>query len=250
MAADGKFLIDKESPIPLYYQVKQFLVSKIKAKEYSPGDAIPTESELCEMFGVSRPTVRQALSELVHDGHLVRMKGKGTFVAYPKIDARFFKNLQSFNKEMREKGMEPSTRVICIEMRTDETAAQILGLPAASPLIYLERLRYADDMPMVYLETYLPYERFSALYEVDFSVNSLYESLDRLYGLPIYKVRRNFEAVLPTTKEAGLLGIKKTQPICFVTTIATTDQNEDVEYSLARYRGDMNKFSIELYREP
>lgn len=241
----------KKSPIPLYYQLKSELLRQIKSGELQAGDMIPSEAEFCEILGISRPTVRQALSELVSEGYLSRQKGRGTFVTRPKIDGRFFQKLESFNREMLQKGLTPSTQVLQFEVQpaTPDICLR-LNIPEGGKAIYLKRLRFADGEPLVLLETYLPYVPFAGLLKEDLERDSLYALLEERYGACVTRVFREMEAVNATPSEAHLLKITRNQAICLVHTIAYTREETAVEYSVARYRGDRNRFSVELYREP
>ena len=245
------YKIDKEVPIPMYYQIKQSILSAIQEEKLKGGDALPTELEFCENCNVSRPTIRQALSELVTEGYLYRLKGKGTFVAQPKIEARFLNKLQSFSQEMIQKELTPSTRVM--SFRIIEGNGQInkkLNLDPHEKLLYLERLRYTNGEPIIYLETYIPYRLFSEFLTRDLENNSLYTLMEELNNLRVDRVQREIEAVNATTNVAKLLEISKGKAVCLVTTVAYANKEESipVEYSVARYRGDRNKFSVELYR--
>ena len=241
--------VDKASPVPLYYQVKQRIFDAIGDATLRPGDAVPAELTLCKRCGISRTTIRQALGELVMEGYLRRQRGKGTVVAAQKIDERFLNKLQSFSEEMRQKGLTPSTQVLAFRrVEGYGPASKRLGLPNAVPLIYLERLRCADGQPLVYVETYLPAERFASLLEQDLVQDSLYELLERLYGQRVCRVQRRLEAVEATAREAQLLHIAQGAPVCLVKTVAYAQEGQPTEYSIARYRGDCNTFSVELYR--
>lgn len=241
--------LEKDVPIPLYYQLKKQILALIEDSTLKNGDMLPAENELCELLDVSRPTIRQAFGELVAEGYLLRYKGKGTFVAKPKVEDRFFSKLESFNNEMLAKGMTPRTEVLGLE-RIDSfaQASEKLGLRPDAPLIRLSRLRYADDVCLVYVETYLPYEYYKELMDVDFHTNSLYESLERLHGVRVNRVIREIEAVNARYKEAELLNIAPNKAICLVKTVAFAESPHPVEYSVARYRGDLNKFSVEIHR--
>lgn len=245
------YTLHRDVPVPMYYQLKLQLQADIREGRLRPGDRLPPECELCERLGVSRPTVRQAMSELAAEGLLTRRKGKGTFVAAPAerpVDARFFQRLQSFNEEMLQKGLTPSTRVLCAEVtggRPD--VAGELGLAQDAPLIHLTRLRAADGQPLVVVDTWLPGARFAGLEREDFALDSLYALLDARYGVRVDRACRQFEAADASPEDARLLDMEAGRAVCRVRTLAYCGQ-EPVEVSLARYRGDRNSFTVELYR--
>ena len=161
------YTLHKDIPVPLYYQLKLQILADIKEGRLHVGDMLPPECELCKEMGISRPTVRQAMGELVAEGHLTRCKGKGTFVSAPSVrpvDARFFQGLQSFNEEMLQKGLAPSTRVLALEMVSNrEDIAATLRLAEDKRLIHLSRLRSADGQPLVVVDNGLPGLPFSAV---------------------------------------------------------------------------------------
>jgi GntR family transcriptional regulator len=246
---NGNYKLDKNIPVPLYYQLKKLLIDEISNNRIKLGDSIPTEAEFSEHLGISRPTIRQALSEMASEGYLQRLKGKGTFVSKPKIDARFFQQLQSFNSDMNQKGLNPTTQVL--DLKVIKGIADIcekLDIDVEDELVYLRRVRFADDEPVVYLETYLPYKYCKGIIEEDFVNNSLYSIMEEKYSIKIFKVVRKIEAVNADDQVAKLLHMKKNQALCLVKTTAYTEQNIPSEYSIARYRGDRNLFSVELYR--
>lgn len=244
-----RFSVDKDTPVPLYYQLKMRISEMIDSGELSVGDMLPTENELCAHLRVSRPTVRQALSELVAEGRLMRQKGKGTFVSQPKVDVRFLQRLESFNTQMRQKGLEPFTSVLSLRVIPGvQRVNEALNLPADARLIQLSRLRFASNEPMVWVETHTPYDRFPLLMEQDFETSSFYERLETLYNTRVFHVIREIEAVNANRQEAELLDIEPGKAVCLVKTRGCTEEGLPVEYSVARYRGDRNKFSVELYR--
>ena len=114
---NDKSKINKNTPVPLYFQLKTLILDEIKSGRYKVGDAIPTEKELSEMFEISRTTVRQAVMELVQEGWLYREKSKGTFVAQPKIRQDFIQKIESFNDQITRSGMTPSTEVLALKSR-------------------------------------------------------------------------------------------------------------------------------------
>ena len=152
---DESKTLDKNIPVPLYYQLKELISDAIKEKQYRPGDAIPTEKEIGRYYQLSRTTVRQAIGELVQEGVLYRVKSKGTFVAEPKIRQEYIRKIQSFNDEMLQKGMMPSTEVLAFEILNGEEippeAKEILCLDKTDAVIFLHRKRMSDGYPIVHL---------------------------------------------------------------------------------------------------
>lgn len=245
-----KFKIEKETPIPLYYQLKQYVLECIQNKELEVGEQLPNEMDLIEILRISRSTVRQALNELVSEGYLYRVKAKGTFVAKPKVDEGFFQKLESFNTEMIQKGLRPSTKVLDLKViKGIEAINKKLKMNSEEPLIYLRRIRCADQEPVVYFETYLPYAKYPKILEEDFTVESLYSKLEEKYGCRVLRALREIEATIANPEELKYLNINKGAAICLVKTVAFNSEDIPVEYSIARYRGDRNKFTVELVRK-
>lgn len=240
--------IDKNTPVPLYYQLKTILVKEIESGNYRPGDSIPTEKELVEMYDVSRTTVRQAISELVQEGRLRRVKSKGTFVTQPKIKQNFIKKLESFNEQIRRMGCTPSTRVLEFgKIVVPDSYAVAMGLDFGDEVAYLRRLRFINQEPNVVVATYLPLDRCGFVLKHNFATESLYNVLALRPDTCICKVNRIAEAIAATTEDAQLLGVKVGQPIHSFVTTGYNANNQIVEYSLAHYRGDRNRFETEIF---
>ena len=239
--------LNRKIPIPLYYQLKEILLEEIKKSE--PGEAFPTELELCTQFDISRPTVRQAINELAVEGYLNRMKGKGTFIAGPKIKQDFLIVLKSFTEEMYEKGLTPRTKVLGLEkMACDEKIADALQIPLGAEVAKLTRLRMADETPIVLVVTYLPLDTLPGILSRDFENDSLYRILNEEYGCTIDRATRTLEARI-ASEEAKLLEMKAGDPIQFIQTIAYLNSGVPIEYSLAEYRGDKSEFTFELKKQ-
>jgi GntR family transcriptional regulator len=241
--------IDRDTPVPLHYQLRQIIKADIDGSRLRPGEMLDPETELCNALSISRPTVRQALNSLVADGYLVRMKGKGTFVAQQKLEANFIQKLESFHLEMQSLGIVPTTQVRKLEVVNSVASVnEKLGLGISESLVCLARLVLADGKPIVYLESFLPASRFFSLVEEDMSTSPLYMVLHTKYNVNVVHVKRQFEAVNATTSEAEILDIAKNKAICLVRNIAYDEQGLPVEYCIAKYRGDQNKFTMDMYR--
>jgi len=242
--------LNKGIPIPLYYQLKKQLLSLIEEGALKSGDKLPTEKELCEQLNISRPTVRQAFGELSSEGYLHRFKGNGTFVSAPKVSSRFLNKLESFQDEMQHEGKIPNTRVLALEkIQAFPKANEVLGLPIDEPLLLLTRLRFADDVPIVLADTYLPYSQYFGLLNYNFETTSLYEVLEQEYDIYISRVVREIEAVTARRKETELLQCSPNQALILARSLAyTAGQSDPIKYSIARHRGDISTFSVEVYR--
>ena len=242
--------LDKTTPVPLYFQLKELIMAEIKNGTYPKDSAIPTEKELSDMFDISRTTVRQAIAEMVQEGWLYRVKSKGTFVSQPKINQDFIQKLESYNDQIRRTGRTPHTEVLDFKViQATPEVADRLKIHPEDKVIYLQRKRYADDDPIVVLKTYLPYERCSFVMEHDFEKESLYSVLSRDNSVQVHCVKRLVEAVEATASDAEKLNMKKGKPIQFFTSVGFNAFGEPIEFSLARYRGDRSSFEVTVFTE-
>jgi GntR family transcriptional regulator len=240
--------LDKDIPVPLYYQLKKGIMALIDHPNLSEETLLPPENTFCDLLKISRNTVRQALGELTTEGYLKRYKGKGSFISKPKPQAHFFTKLQTFNEEMKSTGFAYRTAALGIKkIPAVGDVNEKLGISLDAPLICLSRLRFANDTPIVYVETFLQFEKYSKLMDVDFGVNSLYDSIHRLYGVYVDRMRREIKAASARKNEAELLHLAKDRAICLVKTLAFSN-NVPVEFSIGRYSGDFTKFSVDIFR--
>ena len=237
--------LNKNVPIPLYYQLKQYMISQIKSEKWPAGWRIPSEQQLCQNFSISRPTARQAIQEMVSEGFLARDQRCVT-VSKVKMIGDFFYSIQSFDAEMSAKHLHPSTKVLALDIRHCCEATEFLD--SEDEFVYLERLRFANVEPVVWVKTFLPYSTVPGLMSVDFEQVSLYETLEEQYQIRISRVDRIFEATLACEQESGILGVKKGAPICFVKTTAYSQYGTPIEFSVASYLGDKSKFMTTLKR--
>lgn len=245
-----QYVVDKTTPIPLYFQFKNILLNMMKNGELQPGDMIPTEFELCDIFGISRTTIRQALTELVNENKFHRVKGRGTFVAQNKINQDFIRKIESYNAEMTRKGYTPGSKVLDLKVIPSNTeVSAALRISANTDVIRLKRLRYADGQPIVITTTYLPYSFCKHILDYDMGHESLYKILSQNVNTKIYRVVRNIEAVIPTKEDCELLDITKTTAVQLFHYTGYNKFDTPVEYTISRYRGDKNVFTIEQFHE-
>lgn len=241
--------INFESHIPYYIQLMDILKEKTRQKTWLPGDQIPGEQDLCELYKISRSVVRQSLKELELEGVITRRKGKGTFIALPKINESLIAKLTGFYQGMVERGLKPVTKVL--HQRTvpcTEEIAQYLNIAPGSQVIDIRRLRNINDQPIQLVISYIPFDLCPTLATLDLTNRSLYEFLEKECNVFIAKGKRYIEAVVANEEEAGLLDIEKGAPLLMLDSISFSENGQPVEYYHALHRGDRSRFEVELLR--
>ena len=232
------FKINPENHLPLYYQIKQNLLEILKSGKFAPGDPLPSEGEMGEYYGVARLTVRQAVGDLVREGILVRERGRGTFVAYPKKTYMMIR-AAGFSERIRQSGQVPSNKVLSFEILpfTSELSGH-LDINVGDPVYRMVRIRKADGEPHMIQTTYLEQNRFPGLEKIDFTTNSLYDVLQHQFGCLITNAEKIFEPVLLTKEEATLLESKAGTPALFMEMNAFDQYGVRTEFTQAVMRGD------------
>ncbi len=238
--------IDKSSKIPLYYQLEQILLEKIESGEYRPGDRIPTEMELQEMFGVSRMTVRQAISRLVNAGKLRAEQGRGTFVTEPKISEEG-RQLLGLTEEFRKKGRKLQNKIIRFRTMTPPNyVSKELELESGEKAFYLVRLRSIDNEPIVLSKLYLSPKVAPDFHPKKLIEGSIFRTLEDIYKIRIGKSKIAIEAIAARPKEAHFLNVKTGAPVLEVKRVTYTEDGVPIEYSQSFFRGDKYTYSVVL----
>jgi GntR family transcriptional regulator len=241
--------VDHSSPIPFYIQLRELLEAPILEGQWQPGDRLPAEQELCETYGVSRTVVRQTLQEMENKGLITKQRGKGSFVARPKIRESLVQKLTGFYQDMVEQGLSPRTEVLHHDVEPAKTAvAMHLGLKPGTPVFNIERLRFVNDEPIVLVRTYVPYAACPDLANVDLSDQSLYAALEDQFGLMLSHGRRTIEAVIAGEREAKYLGVEPGAPLIYLESVSCLHDGTPIEYFHAFHRGDRSRFVVNLLR--
>ncbi|OEV05894.1 GntR family transcriptional regulator [Streptomyces oceani] len=231
--------------VPKYYRLKRHLLEMTETMP--PGTPVPPERTLASEFDTSRTTVRQALQELVVEGRLERIQGKGTFVAKPKVSQAL--QLTSYTEDMRAQGLEPTSQLLDIGYITaDDRMAELLDIPAGGRVLRIERLRLASGEPMAIETTHLSQKRFPALRRSLAKYTSLYTALAEVYGVHLAQAAETIETSLATPREAGLLATDVGLPMLMLSRHSQDAAGEPVEWVRSVYRGDRYKFVATLER--
>lgn len=236
-----------EEMMPKYYQLKRRLIQKIDQEELKPEEAIPSERELIQIYGVSRITVRRALDELVNEGYLYKVQGKGTYVKSDEFNQDLIR-ITSCTEIIRKLGMKPGRRVLSAGVvPADGKRRHNLELGEDEEVFELKRIYYADGVAVNYAVTFLPDKLFPGLKSYDFSKASLYAVLEKKYHVRMTRAVRTIEAILAQDKTAEYLEIKEGTPVllfCCVTYGIVGGRELPIENFKCCYRSDMFKFFI------
>jgi len=231
----------------MYVQIEEHLKQRIQQGEFLVGTAIPSERELTEMFGVSRMTVRQSITNMVNSGLLYREKGRGTFVAAPKVEQPL-SGLTSFTEDMLSRGMTPSNRLISFEkMMPYVDVAQKLRLGEGEEVFLVKRIRYADDKPMAIEKTYLPVKLVPSL-DKDALTGSIYSFIEKDSQMTIGHAMQRMEAALVNEEDADLLQIEVPSAILIIERISYLTNGLPFEIVRSSYRADRYQFLSEIGR--
>ena len=237
--------INRQIPIPLYYQIAQHLRAEIREGDLRPGSLLGTEDEIQKKFRVSRATARKAMEELVQEGLVTRITGKGTYVAEPRLAVQL-PILLSFSAEMRRLGMVPGARVIdaAFTAPTEEVAVNLM-IEEESQVFRLERIRYGDGTPMAHAIDYLP--TWVGLQPgMDFK-GSLYELLDRA-GVPPEESVHSIEGANADSVLAGNLGISLGSAVLRSHDTVFDASGRPLIFGINEWRGDRYSYQVRLKR--
>jgi GntR family transcriptional regulator len=227
--------LDRSSPVPLYYQLSAQLERAVDGGALAPGDQIENELALASRLRLSRPTVRRAIQELVAKGLLVRQRGVGTRVASRVVHRRV--ELSSLFDDLVRAGRAPRTTVLALDVDVhDARVCAALELDPDTPLVKVDRLRYAGDEPLALMRNWLP-PRYADITRDELETAGMYTLLRRRGGRPTV-ARQQFGARAATAREAQLLATVRRAPLLTMSRRAFDAGGAAVEYGEHAYRSD------------
>ncbi len=240
-------MLDKDSRMPLYSQLMDKLIYDIE-NNMKENDKLPSEREICEIYNVSRTTVRQAISELETEGYIYKEQGKGTFVAGKKFDQQLV-GFYSFTEEMKKLGKKPTSKVLRFEIvASSNEIAKKMKLQNKQLVYKFTRLRLADGEPMMIETTYVPYDAFPGITKDDLNKIALYEILRDRFNERIEYAEEVFLPVLTNEDEAKKINVAVGSPSLKITRYTYNKNNRIIEYTVSIARGDKFKYSLKLLR--
>jgi GntR family transcriptional regulator len=239
--------IDRTDALPFWAQLAELLAAAIADGTWEPGQLLPSEADLGDFYGVSRPVVRQALGHLAGQGLVHKEKGRGTFVTRPRRAQFVVQEVRGFADEMAEQGLRVDTDVLDLRRATvppEEAAA--LSVPIGSEVLRVERLRRVEGEPLCLVTTWLPLPRFDGLDAADLATASLYDVLRDFYAVVPRSGTRRVEAAAADDRTASLLGVKRGTPVLRLSSVSVDQDGTPFESFRAVYRADRTSFDIRV----
>ncbi|TBL75730.1 GntR family transcriptional regulator [Paenibacillus thalictri] len=241
-------MLDRNTQIPLYEQLKNAIAQQINEGKLEPDQQIPSERELCEAYGVSRITVRQAIAAAANEGLLYRTQGKGTYVAGAKIEQKL-SNINNFQQTLVKQGFMASTELYkTATVPNNLFYSRLLNVSMLEQITNIQLVGYGNNEPVVYYDSYFSMDigesilssaQKAAENKVPFSTLDLYVDTE---VTPTH-VEQTFESIVSDETLSGILKIAVGSPILLVTSIVY-DNALPIEYKNAYYRGDKYKFFL------
>jgi len=239
--------INRESPVPLHHQVRNYLLGCMERGELLPGQKLLQEREYAARFGISLAPVRQAILDLVKEGYLYRVPGRGTFVREQKVEEKI-SILSSFTESMRAKGLSAVLRVV--ELRIDKAPAVVRLIPETQDqqFVFLQRVALIEGTAMALLTSYLPSRLVPGLESLDLNGQSLYRTLEERYGIVLARAESSIEVVRCRGTQSIVLGVPQGTPMLQVEGKTYDVKDQFVEFAQVLYRADRFRFTIESFR--
>ncbi len=238
-------MLDKNSPKPLYVQLEEILRASIHSGEWAPNHAIPSELELSRTYGVSRMTARAVVTQLVNDGLLRRVQGKGTFVMEQKIPTKSLAYM-GIREQLERLGYQTTTRLLAFrQIEAGPRLAEVFGAMPGDPVHFIERLRFIDDMPISLHRSYLPKALTPTLTDERLEREQLCVILQNEFNLKTATVSETLESVLASPEEAQLFKVGKHFPLLMLEDVNKTAPGRVFEYTKVLFRGDKVKLSFD-----
>ena len=240
-------MINKNSQIPFYLQIREDILVKIDNGVFKPEEKIPSEEELCKYYNVSRPTIRQAIKELINDGKLIIKKGKGTYSIKQKFESLLIDKIASFADELKQNKIPFNDNIIEFKIiKPNDEIANILEISSESDVIYYNRVRSIENEPLYNTRGFIVRDLCPSFINEKIENQSVFYLLEHKYNLDFYRIKRYLQPISTGIEQSKLLEINVGIPIHFLETIIYDKNSKPIGYFKDYFRGDKSKFTFEI----
>jgi GntR family transcriptional regulator len=230
--------LDKDAPTPIYLQIAEGISALLASGVFPAGYMLPPERVLCKHFGISRMTLRQAMSLLDREGLIDSRRGMGTVVAPSRLRKQQ-QELRSFSEEIRERGGRPESRLISMELTAPAPAVRdFFELPEQQKVYAIQRLRLNDGEPLALELAHIPERLCPGLERFDLVKTSLYQVLEQSYGLRLESCSEEISAEIPNSQYRKLLMFPRNTGVLVVNRNTYAEDGRPVEFTRSVFRGD------------
>lgn len=231
--------IAKSDPTPIYLQIVEGFRSLVREGTLPPGTALPAERLLCDCYGISRMTLRQAYETLEREGLIECHRGRGTFVSLSRIEKQQ-QEMRSFTEEMRARKARPASRLVSFRVtRPEAEGREFFGLGEGETVYEIQRVRLRDDIPLALETVQVPSALCPGLDRFDLERQSLYQILEEEFGLELAGCLEEMSAVRPTRVQKQFLSLPPSVVILLVRRKTYTAGGQPAELTTTAYRGDL-----------
>jgi DNA-binding GntR family transcriptional regulator len=244
--------INRDSAIPVYVQVVNWLTSQIVTGKWQPGHQLKSEPDLANELGISRGSLRKAIGLLVSKGMLQQVQGRGTFVQDALLEQTWAGRLVSMSEELTWQGIPFTTEVLAQEIcdPPEHRIASILRLAPDGKVLHLLRRRFIDDEPIAVHQTFFPANQFAELVSVDFTTRTMVtDILERQYGLRLSRADHTIAAISADRRTSEWLGVNAGEPVIYDEHVLYDDSDNRIEFTKGWFRGDRMRLKTVVYRE-
>jgi GntR family transcriptional regulator len=240
-------MIDRDSSIPMYYQLQNLFIDKMNRGEIEAGCQTPTVDEICKTYKLSRITVIKAFENLKKEGYLYSIQGKGYFVKEQrKIDEQLLGKIAGFTERMKKYDLAASSVVLeCTRITPSEKIAKLLNVSEGDKIAYIARVRIGNNEALSIDRVYINDKYCPGITDLDLSDKSIYELLRNKYHLSFKGATRMLEAVIILPDEAKVFSLPSNQPGFLSTSTIFLDNGQPIEHSKQIFRGDRYRFVLE-----
>lgn len=241
-------MTEESFALPKYYQISREIISAIQQGALTPGSPVLSENEIIAKYGVSNTTARKALHELERGGWVERIRGQGTFVKSKPV-VRTISRIFGFTRNMLEAGRQPSTRLMGFHIRSGNLTKTVNSREYAlkGPYCEIERIRYADGIPMMKETRYISLQLCPDVHKRDLE-QSLYDTFEKCYGIQLSEINQMVSAIVIEGEQLEAFGLTKPTPAFRVEGVSFGGKDRIVEMEDSIYRGDMYRFASKASR--